>query len=89
MVKQELGLQAVGEWYPGEVSKGQHEAKAIMYYVHGGEDRLLQGQPRYWLSPDDILRISSCLPCPIQPHLIPEGITHIQQLEAIDQTHGQ
>lgn len=42
MVQQELGLQAVGEWYPGQVSKDQHEAKTIMYYVHGGENRLLQ-----------------------------------------------
>lgn len=44
MVQQELRLQAVGERDPGEVPEGQHEAKPIVDDVHGGEDRLLQGQ---------------------------------------------
>ena len=44
MIQQELGLQAVGEGYPGEVPKGQHEAKPVMDDVHGGQDCLLQGQ---------------------------------------------
>lgn len=37
----ELGLYAVGERHPDEISKRQHEAKALTGDVHRGEDAAL------------------------------------------------
>lgn len=33
-----FGLQAVGEWHPDEVAKGQHEPEAIGCDVDSGKD---------------------------------------------------
>lgn len=38
---QEGSLQAVCEGHPGQVPKDQHEAKPIVYNIHGGQNSLL------------------------------------------------
>lgn len=41
MYDQEGGLQAVREGNPGQVPEDQHEAKAIVHNVHGGQNSFL------------------------------------------------
>ncbi|KPP64917.1 hypothetical protein Z043_116693, partial [Scleropages formosus] len=39
---QEVGLQAVGEGHPGQVTEGQHKAESIVHNVHCGQNCFLK-----------------------------------------------
>ena len=45
MVDKVTGLEGVGEGYPGQVSKREHEPEAVVDNVHGGEDGFLGPEP--------------------------------------------
>lgn len=39
---QVIGLQTVSERNPNQITKSQHESKAVVHQVHGGQDGLLE-----------------------------------------------
>lgn len=85
---QEGSLQAVGEGHPGQVPEDQHEAKAIVDDVHGCQDSLLPRGGAHQVCVWEHNELS-VRPLCFLPHLIPQSIGHIQQLETVDQDHGQ
>lgn len=87
MVHQVVGLQGVREGNPHQVSKGQHEAEAIVHQVHGGQDGLLGDAGGAHVSDGTHLLVLELITEALT-HLVPEAVHHIEELEDVDKDHG-
>lgn len=89
MVNQVVGLETEGEGDPHQVSKCQHEAKPIMGNIHIAQHALLgSNNPPLDYNQINGLNTKSGRKKKQVLYLMPEGIKHIEQVEAVDQDHG-